>query len=74
MDTIIRKISIGPDPNHQLHISVGSFMGGKKIHTIIEYLPNHYEVHVEQTSPQGVTLWKTIVNMPVVVEHDTRFS
>lgn len=74
MDTIIRKISVGPDPNQQLHISVGSQMGGKKIHAIIEYLPKSYEVWIEQTHPSGLSLWKTIENMPVVVERDTRFS
>lgn len=74
MDTIIRKISIGSDPNQQLHISVGSVMGGKKIHLINEYLPKSYEVWVEQSETEGITLWKTVENMPVIVERDTRFS
>ena len=74
MDTIIRKISVGSDVNNQLHISVGSTMGGKKISLINEYLPKCYEVWVEQTNPIGVSLWKTIEGMPVIVERDTRFE
>lgn len=68
----IRKISVGSDVNNQLHISVGSTMGGTIVDTIIEISPTHYEIWMGRD--QGLLLWKAVIGMPVIVEYNTRLD
>lgn len=70
----IRKISVGSDVNAQLHISVGSTIGGKKVDTIKESGPKTYEVWVEMNDNKDIAIWKTIVNMPCIIEYNTRLE
>lgn len=72
-DRLIRKISIGSDVNNALHIAVGSIMGGSTVAEILNPKPRTYEVwiHIENN---GVTIWKTIEGMPLIVEYNTRIS
>lgn len=68
---LIRKISIGSDVNNALHISVSSKIGGHIVAEILNPELKVYEVwvHIENNA---VTIWKTIENMPVMVEYNTR--
>ena len=75
MNKSIRKISIGSDVNNQLHISVGTTMAGVEIDTIRKSkLPDTYEVWVQVNSNKDVSHWKTIRNMPVIIEYDTKLD
>jgi len=66
---MIRKISIGVDYKDAMHYTVGQFMRGQTIHAIKQIDSKHYEIYI--TDKDNVTfLWKSIVNMPVVVEQD----
>lgn len=66
---MIRKISIGVDYKDAMHYTVGQAMRGQTIHTIRQVNTQHYEIYI--TDEGGATYcWKTIINMPVVVEHD----
>ncbi len=72
----IRKISIGLDVNKQLHIAVGTPMGENLIIDTIRKskLPDTYEVWVQVNENKDVSHWKTIRNMPVIIEYDTRLE
>lgn len=75
MNKFIRKISIGSDVNNQLHIAVGSTMGGNEIALIRKSnLPNAYEVWIYVNSNKDTCHWKTTRDMPVIIEYDTRLE
>ncbi len=75
MNKFIRKISIGSDVNNQLHIVVGSIMGGSEIASIRKSkLPDAYEVWIQVNDNKDVCHWKTIRNMPVIIEYDTKLD
>jgi hypothetical protein len=66
---MIRKISIGVDYKDAMHYTVGQFMRGQTIHAIKQVDSKHYEIYI--TDSDKVTfLWKSIINVPVVVEYD----
>lgn len=68
---MIRKISIGVDYKDAMHYTVGQVMRGQTIHAIRQVDARHYEIYI--TDEENVTfLWKTIVNVPVVVEYDIK--
>lgn len=68
---LIRKISIGSDVNNALHISVGSKIGGNTIAQILNPEIRVYEVWIN-IEGNAVTAWKGVIDMPVIVEYDTR--
>ena len=71
-DALIRKLSIGPDLAHQLHIAVGARMGGLQItHIIPQDTPNTYDVYIGKDN-NDFYKWKTVSGMPVIVEYDLR--
>ena len=70
---VIRKISIGSDVNNQLHISVGSIMGGNRIAYILMPHPNTYEIWIFGEK-DSVSHWKSFENMPIAAEYDTRLN
>ena len=71
MSVLIRKISIGADSSNQYHISVGSNIGGSIVSEIVKMSENHFDVW-QKLDGGGVILWKSIINMPVIVEYNTR--
>lgn len=76
MNKSIRKISIGSDVNNQLHIAVGTTIGGGLVVDTIRKskLPDTYEVWVQVNTNKDVSHWKTIRHMPVIIEYDTRLE
>ena len=71
MENSIRKISIGSDVNNQLHISVNNPIGGNIVSHILKGENNNIEVWIEGKN-SGVLKWKTLENMPVIIEYDTK--
>lgn len=69
---LIRKLSIGSDTSNQLHISVGSRMGGNKISHIVAEADNVYHIYISEDD-KTFHPWKSIKNMPVIVEYNTRY-
>lgn len=73
---IIRKIIAGRDPKNAMAFVVGqSVYGGGEIHAITSdgraqslYGKSRYLVYVE--NKDGIILWKSIEDMPVVIEYD----
>lgn len=90
MNTIIRKISVGRDyPNGSLHYQVGSKqMLNRKPYKITGiYLDTEllekdkvaYNIYIKkeaETSDEVVSevLWKTVIDVPVVVENNIDFD
>jgi len=70
---IIRKISIGSDVNNQLHIAVGSRIGGVVVSHIFENMPKMFDVWIHEDL-NSVVKWKSISGMPVIVEYNTRID
>ena len=71
----IRKLSIGNDVNNQLHISIGSFIGGGHVNCISKTAPTMFEVWIsEKDNPNNIRLWKEFQNMPVTIEYNTRLD
>ena len=59
------------DYKDAMHYTVGQIMRGQAIHAIKQIDSNHYEMYI--TDEDNVTyLWKSIINMPVVVEYDIK--
>jgi hypothetical protein len=76
MDNAIRKIIAGRDPKNAMAFVVGqSVYGNGKIHAIVAdgraqslYGKSRYLVYVENAD--GIILWKSIEDMPCVIEYD----
>ena len=74
LNKVIRKISVGSDVNNQLHISVGSSIGGNIVDTIRNTSPGCYEIWTSSRGTQDVSLWKKVEKMPTIIEYNTRLS
>jgi len=68
---MIRKISIGVDYKDAMHYTVGQSFGNMTIDTILKINPSHYEIWV-RNSDNELSIWKEVINMPVVVENDQK--
>jgi hypothetical protein len=68
---MIRKISIGIDYKDAMHYTVGQSFGNMTIDTILQVNPNYYEIWVKN-SDNELSVWKTIINMPLVIENDQK--
>tara|TARA_X000001382_G_C3151283_1_gene173078 strand:- start:337 stop:576 length:240 start_codon:yes stop_codon:yes gene_type:complete len=79
MEGIIRKIIIGRDPKNAMAYYIGMRAGNGKVSTIIldeeklyRYSKFRYLIYLEdETTSQ--TLWKSIDDMPCIVEYDCNF-
>jgi len=76
---IIRKIIIGVDPKDGMAYYLGMRAGGGEVAAIIvdeehlvRYKMKRYLVYIE--SSEGTMLWKSVDNMPCIVEYDCRFD
>ena len=75
---MIRKIVIGINPKDAMAYYVGMKVGNMKVDSIVvdeKFLVVHniriYLIYL--TSDEGVMLWKTIEDLPVVVEYNLNF-
>lgn len=70
----IRKISVGAGfPNKAMHYQIGTELrGGFKIHEIIERGEKVYDIYISDDLAK--VLWKTVENMPVVIELNIDFE
>jgi hypothetical protein len=78
MESVIRKIIVGPDPKNGMAYVVGMRMTSGTIDSIV--LDEHalmtkgerrYIVYTETAN--GIEAWKSIENMPCMVEYDQNF-
>ena len=76
---LIRKISVGQNPNDAMAYFVGQKTGDSVVDSIIQderALALHgirrYLVYI-YNSEKGTMLWKTIDEMPCLIEHDCDF-
>ena len=76
---IIRKIIIGVDPKDGMAYYLGMRAGGGEVVAIImdeehlvRYKMKRYLVYIE--NEDGTMLWKSVDNMPCIVEYDCRFE
>jgi len=76
---IIRKIIIGTDPKDGMAYFLGMRAGGGEVAAIVmdaehlaRYQMKRYLVYIE--NDEGTMLWKSIDNMPCIVEYDCRFD
>ena len=79
MEGLIRKIVIGRDPKEAMAYYVGMRAGDGKISTILldeRYRHNlgidRYLVYM-QNADESQVLWKSVVDMPCIVEYDCNF-
>lgn len=77
---IIRKIIIGRDPKNALAYVLGMKAGSGVVSGIMHddralhtYGINRYVIYIFQEG-EGNIMWKTIDNMPVIVEYDCNFD
>lgn len=78
MNGLIRKIIIGQDPKDGMAYYIGMRAGDGKISAIIldgeflhKYGRKRYFVYIE--NEEGTNLWKSIEDMPCIVEYDLNF-
>jgi hypothetical protein len=78
MEGLIRKIIIGKDPKDAMAYYVGMRAGGGEVSTIVldgEHLHKHgkkrYLVYISIDDSQ--VLWKSVDDMPCIVEFDLNF-
>ena len=76
---MIRKIIIGVDPLKAMAYYVGQKAGDSKVDAIIlddaylhKYKEQRYLVYIKQPK-NGVMLWKSVENVPVLIEYDLEF-
>lgn len=76
---MIRKIVIGRDPKDAMAYYVGMRAGTGKVAAIIEdeahlhkYLKKRYLIYIE--NEEGTMLWKSIDDMPCILEYDLKFD
>lgn len=79
MEGLIRKIVVGRDPKDAMAYYVGMRAGKGKVSAIVldgEHLHKHgskrYLVYLQEDDDSQV-LWKSIDNMPCMVEFDLNF-
>ena len=65
---IIRKIIIGPNPKDESVID--SIVQDERC--FVKYGIRRYLVYI-YNKEEGTMLWKTVDNMPVLIEHDCEF-
>ena len=77
---LIRKIIVGINPKDAMAYFVGQRAGDAKVDSIIldeRALSQHgvkrYLVYLSHPN-DGIMLWKTIDNMPCLIEHDCEFK
>jgi|TARA_R110001599_G_scaffold296763_2_gene500975 hypothetical protein len=77
---IIRKIVIGQNPKDAMAYFVGQRAGGAIVDSIVldervfaKHGIRRYLVYLFDTE-KGITLWKTIDDMPCLIEHDCDFE
>lgn len=69
---MIRKIIIGVNPKDAMAYFIGMPAGGGQVVAIVENDEvDRFEVFIENT--EGTLHWKSIKNMPVIVEYDCKF-
>ncbi len=78
MDGLIRKIIIGQNPKDAMAYYVGMRAGMGEVSTIVfdEEALHRYDVKrylVYLQTNEGQVLWKSIENMPVIIELDLNF-
>jgi len=78
MDGVIRKIVIGRDPKDAMAYFVGMRAGSGKVSAIVlddehlfRYSKKRYLVYIQ--NDDGQTLWKSIDDMPCILEYDLNF-
>ena len=77
---LIRKIVVGTNPKYAMACFVGQRAGESKVDSIIlderalsQYGVKRYLVYLSHPD-DGLMLWKTIDNMPCLIEHDCEFK
>ena len=75
---LIRKIVIGQNPKDAMAYYVGMKAGNRWVSAIVidhehlhRYSKNRYLVYLE--GEEGTSLWKSIDDMPCIVEYDLNF-
>jgi uncharacterized transporter YbjL len=83
MNADIRKISVGKDyPEKSIHYQVGKYISLKgnpyEVHKIEKALEEEYEnktaYHIFLKNEEGIVYWKTVSDVPVVVENNIDFD
>tara|TARA_R100000426_G_scaffold12342_2_gene12332 strand:+ start:968 stop:1198 length:231 start_codon:yes stop_codon:yes gene_type:complete len=76
---MIRKIVIGRDPKDAMAYYVGMRAGAGKVVSIIQdesmlykHGKNRYLIYIE--NEEGTMLWKSIDDMPCILEYDLKFD
>lgn len=76
---IIRKIIIGNNPKDAMAYYTGMRAGNGSVSAIIEdeahlykYSKKRYLIYIE--NEEGTILWKSIDDMPCIVEYDCKFD
>jgi hypothetical protein len=76
---MIRKIIIGVDPLKAMAYYVGQKAGDSLVDTIIldeaylhKFKEKRYLVYIKHPE-DGVMLWKSVENVPVLIEYDLNF-
>lgn len=77
---MIRKIIVGTNPLKAMAYYIGQRAGESVIDSIvldekylIKYNRVHYLIYIKHPS-DGVMLWKSVMDMPVLIEYDCDFS
>lgn len=78
MEGVIRKIVIGRDPKDAMAYFVGMKAGGGEVSAIlfddehmVRYNKSRYLVYLQR--PDGQVLWKSVNEMPSIIEYDLNF-
>ena len=78
MDGIIRKIIIGRDPKDAMAYYIGMRAGDGKVSASVmdeehlyRYQKKRYLVYLQ--SNDGQVLWKSVDDMPCIIEYDCNF-
>ena len=78
MEGLIRKIIIGRDPKDGMAYYVGMRAGNGKVSAIVlddrhlhKYGKSRYLVYLERED--GQVLWKSVDDMPCIIEYDLNF-
>lgn len=79
MDGLIRKIIIGQNPKNGMAYFIGMQAGESKVSAIVldegylhRFKKTRYLIYLQEESGANV-LWKSIDDMPVIVEFDCNF-
>jgi|TARA_R110000787_G_scaffold182422_1_gene294403 hypothetical protein len=77
---LIRKIVVGQNPKDAMAYYVGQRAGESRVHAIVKdekalskYSVRRWLIYIENES-DGIMLWKTIEDMPCLVEYDCKFE